>query len=324
MQAIVSEEYGGPEILELRDVDVPQLDPDGVLVRVRASSVNPYDWHVMRGLPYLVRLAEGRSRPKQPIRGVDVAGVVEAVGENVTAFRPGDEVFGAKAGALAEFVCAGPKNVLAAKPAGLTFEQAAAIPLAGVTALQALRDKGRLETGQRVLVNGASGGVGTFAVQIAKALGAEVTGVCSARNAGLVTSNGADRVLDYAEVDFARSGERYDLVLDNVGNRSLSDLRRVLTPHGTLVVVGGGGGNWIGPMMLPLRAAMLSPFVGQRLLPLLAKHTQNDLLVLKELAETGKIVPVIDRTYPLAEAAEAIRYLETGHARGKVVVTVTS
>ena len=322
MQAIVGEEYGGPEVLELRDVDVPALHPDGVLVRVRASSVNPYDWHVMRGLPRLVRLSEGRSRPKQPIRGVDVAGVVEAVGENVTAFRPGDEVFGAKAGALAEYVCAGPKNVLAAKPAGLTFEQAAAIPLAGVTALQALRDKGRLEAGQRVLVNGAAGGVGTFAVQIAKALGAEVTGVCSARNVDLVTSIGADRVLDYAEVDFARSDERYDLVLDNVGNRSLSDLRRALTPHGALVVVGGGGGNWIGPMMLPLRAAMLSPFVGQRLLPLLAKHTQDDLLVLKELAETGKLVPVIDRTYPLAEAAEAIRYLETGHARGKVVVAV--
>ena len=322
MQAIVGEEYGGPEVLELRDVDVPALHPDGVLVRVRASSVNPYDWHVMRGLPRLVRLSEGSSRPKQPIRGVDVAGVVEAVGENVTAFRPGDEVFGAKAGALAEYVCAGPKNVLAAKPAGLTFEQAAAIPLAGVTALQALRDKGRLEAGQRVLVNGAAGGVGTFAVQIAKALGAEVTGVCSARNVDLVTSIGADRVLDYAEVDFARSDERYDLVLDNVGNRSLSDLRRALTPHGALVVVGGGGGNWIGPMMLPLRAAMLSPFVGQRLLPLLAKHTQDDLLVLKELAETGKIVPVIDRTYPLAEAAEAIRYLETGHARGKVVVAV--
>ncbi len=324
MKAIVSEEYGGPEVLELRDVDAPALHPDGVLVRVRASSVNPYDWHVMRGLPYLVRLTEGRSRPKQPIRGVDVAGVVEAVGENVTAFRPGDEVFGAKAGALAEYVCVGPKNGLAAKPAGLTFEQAAAIPLAGVTALQALRDKGRLEAGQRVLVNGAAGGVGTFAVQIAKALGAMVTGVCSGRNVDLVTSIGADRVLDYAEVDFARSGERYDLVVDNVGNRSLSDLRRALTPHGTLVVVGGGGGNWIGPMMLPLRAAMLSPFVGQRLLPFLAKHTQDDLLVLKELAETGKIVPVIDRTYPLAEAAEAIRYLETGHARGKVVVTVTS
>ena len=322
MQAIVGEEYGGPEVLELRDVDVPALHPDGVLVRVRASSVNPYDWHVMRGLPRLVRLSEGRSRPKQPIRGVDVAGVVEAVGENVTAFRPGDEVFGAKAGALAEYVCAGPKNVLAAKPAGLTFEQAAAIPLAGVTALQALRDKGRLEAGQRVLVNGAAGGVGTFAVQIAKALGADVTGVCSTRNVDLVTSIGADRVLDYAEVDFARSDERYDLVLDNVGNRSLSDLRRALTPHGALVVVGGGGGNWIGPMMLPLRAAMLSPFVGQRLLPFLAKHTQDDLLVLKELAETGKIVPVIDRTYPLAEAAEAIRYLETGHARGKVVVAV--
>ena len=322
MQAIVGEEYGGPEVLELRDVDVPALHPDGVLVRVRASSVNPYDWHVMRGLPRLVRLSEGRSRPKQPIRGVDVSGVVEAVGENVTAFRPGDEVFGAKAGALAEYVCAGPKNVLAAKPAGLTFEQAAAIPLAGVTALQALRDKGRLEAGQRVLVNGAAGGVGTFAVQIAKALGADVTGVCSTRNVDLVTSIGADRVLDYAEVDFARSGERYDLVLDNVGNRSLSDLRRALTPHGALVVVGGGGGNWIGPMMLPLRAAMLSPFVGQRLLPFLAKHTQDDLLVLKELAETGKIVPVIDRTYPLAEAAEAIRYLETGHARGKVVVAV--
>ena len=322
MQAIVNEEYGGPEVLELRDVDAPALDPDGILVRVRASSVNAYDWHVMRGLPYLVRLSEGRGRPKQQIRGVDVAGVVEAVGENVTAFHPGDEVFGAKAGALAEYVCAGPKTVLAAKPAGLTFEQAAAIPLAGVTALQSLRDRGRLEAGQRVLVNGAAGGVGTFSVQIAKALGADVTGVCSARNVDLVTSIGADRVLDYAEVDFARSGERYDLVVDNVGNRSLRDLRRALTPHGTLVVVGGGGGNWVGPMMLPLRAAMVSPFVGQRLLPLLAKHTQDDLLVLKELAETGKVVPVIDRTYPLAETAEAIRYLETGHARGKVVVAV--
>ncbi len=322
MKAIVGTEYGSPDGLQLQDLDKPAVDGDGVLVRVRAASVNPLDWHVMRGLPYLVRLTEGLRRPKRSVRGVDVAGHVEAVGENVTEFQPGDEVFGAKGGAFAEYVCAGEKNFLVPKPVGLTFEQAAAVPVAGTTALQALRDKGQIQSGQRVLINGAAGGVGTFAVQIAKAFGADVTGVCSTRNVDLVRSIGADQVIDYTREDFIRSGQRYDLILDAVGNRSLSDFRRALTPKGTLVLVGGGDGRWLGPLALPLRALVLSRFVGQRMLLLLAKNNKEDLVVLKELIEAGKVTPVIDRTYPLSETPEAVRYLEAGHARGKVVITV--
>ena len=322
MKAIVNNEYGSPDGLELQEIDKPVVEGDDVLVRVRASSVNPFDWHAMRGLPYLVRLTEGLRRPSRRVPGVDVAGQVEAVGGNVTEFRPGDEVFGVKGGAFAEYICAGKNNFLVPKPAGLTFEQAAAVPVAGTTALQALRDKGGIEPGQRVLINGAAGGVGTFAVQIAKAFGADVTAVCSTSKLDLVRSLGADQVVDYTQQDFTGSGQRYDLILDAVGNRSLSDLRRALNPKGTLVIVGGGGGNWLGPLALPFRALLVSRFVGQRLLLLLAKNSKEDLLALKELIEAGKVTPVIGRTYQLSEAPEAIRYLEAGHAEGKTVIAV--
>jgi NADPH:quinone reductase-like Zn-dependent oxidoreductase len=323
VKAIVGTEYGSPDALELQEIDTPVLEDDRVLVRVRAASVNPYDWHLMRGLPYLVRVAGGGlRRPKVPVLGVDVAGQVEAVGADVTEFKPGDEVFGSGAGTFAEYTRGRERNFVP-KPAGITFEQASAVAAAGCTALQALRDRGRIQAGQRVLVNGAAGGVGTFAVQLAKEFGAEVTGVCSTRNVDMVRSIGADRVVDYTSDDFTRSGERYDLIVDNVGNRSLSDLRRVMTPKGTLVIVGGGAeGRWLGPLLLPLRAMALSRFVGQRLLPLLAKVTKADLLFLGDLLAAGKLTPVIDRTYSLAETPEALRYLEAGHAQGKVVITI--
>jgi NADPH:quinone reductase-like Zn-dependent oxidoreductase len=318
---IANDEYGPPQDLRLEEIDRPELDDDGILVAVRAAAVNPYDWHVMRGEPYLVRLSEGVRRPKRSVRGVDMAGTVEAVGANVTEAKPGDEVLGwGRWGALAEYERAGEHSCVP-KPAGLSFEQAAAIPTAGCTALQGLRDVGQLRPGQRALINGAAGGIGTFAVQIAKTLGAEVTGVCSTRNVDLVRSLGADHVVDYTVDDFTR-GERYDLVVDLVGNRSLTGLRRALTPNGCLVLVGGGGGRWLGPLALPFRAFVVSRFVGQRMVMLMAQLRRDDLVVLKELIEAGKVTPVLDRTYPLNEAAEAIRYLESGHARGKVVVTV--
>ena len=322
MTAIVNRKYGSPDDLRLEEIDKPVLGDEGVLVRVRAASLNPYDWHFMRGLPYIARPMLGLRKPKKSVPGADVAGQVEAVGKNVTQFRPNDEVFGAGwSGSLAEYVCGG-ENDFAPKPASLTFEQAAALPMAGCTALQALRDRGQLQSGQGVLINGAAGGVGTFAVQIAKALGGDVTGVCSTGNLDLVRSIGADQVVDYTREDFARSGRRYDLVLDLVANRSLSDLRRVLTPEGTLVLSGGGGGRLLGPLALMLRARVRSRFVSQRMLSFMAQLRRDDLVVLKELIEAGKVTPVIDRTYPLSEATEAIRYLETGHARGKIVITV--
>lgn len=321
MQAIVRHKYGSPDVLELKDIDKPVVDDDSVLVRVRAASVNPYDWHFMRGLPYIVRMGEGLRKPKSTISGVDVAGHVEAVGKNVTQFQPGDEVFGQRGGAFAEYVCAGEKNFVL-KPANLTFEQAAAVPMAGFTALQGLRDKGQIQPGQRVLINGAAGGVGTFAVQIAKAFGAHVTGVCSTRNVDMVRSIGADQVVDYTQEDFTRSGQRYDLILDVAGNRSVSDVRRVLGSNGILVVVGGPKGRWLGPLIRMLEALVLSRFVSQRMVPFLSKRSKDDLIFLKELIEAGKVTPVIDRTYPLSETPEAIRYLEEGHAQGKVVITV--
>jgi NADPH:quinone reductase-like Zn-dependent oxidoreductase len=324
MKAIVHERYGSPDVLELRDIDTPVVDDDSVLVRVRAASVNAYDWHMMRGLPFLVRMSEGLRKPKQPAMGVDVAGQVESVGKNVTRLRPGDEVFGSRTGSLAEYVRGGPKSFLVPKPANLTYEQAAAVPMAATTALQGLRDKGQLKPGQRVLVNGAAGGVGTFAVQIAKALGAHVTGVCSTRNAEMVRSIGADQVVDYTQEDFTRSEQRYDLILDVAANRSLSDCRRVLVPNGVLVIVGAPpDARRMGPIVARLLAAVASSrFSSKKVLPFLAKNSKEDLIVLRELIEAGKVTPVIDRTYPLSEAAEAIRYLETGHARGKVVITV--
>lgn len=318
MKAIVNDRYGSPDGMELRDVDKPEVTDDGVLVRVRATSVNAYDWHMMRGKPYIARLS-GLRKPKTTVLGLDVAGIVEAVGANVTHLKPGDEVFGSRSGAFAEYVSG--RNFVP-MPAGFTFEQAAAVPCAGQTALQGLRDKGGIQAGQRVLINGAGGGVGTFAVQIAKAFGADVTGVTSTRNLEMVRSIGADHVIDYTREDFTRSGQRYDLILDPGGNRSLSDIRRVLTPEGTLVLVGPGSGQWVGPIARMLRAIVTSRFVGQRMLPFLSTVSKDDLLVLKELIEAGKVRPVIDRTYPLSEIPEAIRYLEAGHAQGKVVITV--
>ncbi|MFD9462386.1 NAD(P)-dependent alcohol dehydrogenase [Streptomyces sp. NPDC060027] len=325
MKAIAQDRYGSPDVLELREFDRPVPTGNQVLVRVEAVSLNAFDWHHLRGDPYMARLTFGVRRPRQRIPGRDFAGRVEAVGADVKRLRPGDEVFGEADGAFAEYVCA-PEDVVETKPAGLTFEQAAALPLAGNTALVGLRDVAPLRPGLRVLVNGASGGVGTFAVQIATAYGAEVTGVCSARNADLVRSLGADRVIDYATVDFTREGQRYDVVFDLVGNRSLTAFRRALTPAGTLVLSGGGvfeGGSLFGPMGLILRGPALSRFVGQRILTFSATQSGENLSTLRELVESGKVAPVVDRTYAsLAEVPEAIRYLEVEHARAKVVVTV--
>jgi len=320
MKAVAYHRYGSPDVLQLEDVDTPKVSDDGVLVRVRASSVNPVDWHILRGEPFMVRMSDGLRRPKGWQLGVDVAGRVESVGANVTQFRPGDEVFGTRNGAFAEFVLGAERN-FALKPANLTLEQGAAIPVAATTALQALRDKGRLQPGQHVLVHGAGGGVGHFAIQIAKALGAEVTGVTSTNNLEMVRSLGADEVIDYTSEDFTRRGRRYDLILDIAGTRSLWACSRALTRAGILVVVGGPGGRWISPADRMAKAVVLSRLVRRTLLPFFARTTKDDLLVLKELAETGQLTPVIDRTYPLSQIADAIRYVETMRARGKVVIT---
>jgi NADPH:quinone reductase-like Zn-dependent oxidoreductase len=324
MKAIMQDRYGSPAALELREVGKPVAADNEVLVRVHAAAVNAADWHFMRGDPYLARATLGFRRPKVKIRGRDFAGRVEAVGTDVKRFRPGDEVFGEADGAFAEYLCV-PENMVGTKPANLTFEQAAAMPLAGTTALMGLRDSGHVQPGQHVLVNGASGGVGTFAVQIAKSFGAEVTGVCSTRNVDLVRSIGADHVIDYTRADFTRTGRRYDVVFDLVGNRSLNELRRALTPTGTLILSGGGvsrGGSLIGPLGLIVRGQALSRFVRHRLLVLTATPSRENLATLKELAESGKVVPVIDRTYSLSDVPEAIRYVEGEHARAKVVITV--
>jgi NADPH:quinone reductase-like Zn-dependent oxidoreductase len=319
MKAIVSTEYGSPDVMTLREIDQPEVTDDGVLVRVRATSVNAHDWHSLWGQPYVMRMGEGLRRPKRTVLGIDAAGIVEAVGRNVTDLQPGDEVFGVRSGAFAEYVSG--RNFVP-KPVGLTFEQAAAVPVAGLTALQGLRDEGALRPGQHVLIYGAGGGVGTFAVQIAKALGADVTGVTSTSNVDMVRSIGADQVIDYTRDDFTRSGQRYDLILDIGAKRPLWKYRRVLAPGGTLVLVGGSAGRWIGPVARALGALVLSRFVSQTLRPFLSDVNKDDLLTLKKLIEAGKVTPVIDRTYPLSETAQAIRYLEAGHARGKVVITV--
>ena len=323
MKAIVQDTYGSTDVLELRDIDKPEIADDQVLVRVHAAGVDRGVWHVMTGLPYPVRLAGyGLRAPKTPVPGMDLAGVVEAVGKDVTRFRPGDEVFGIGKGTFAEYARA-PENKLAPKPANLTFEQAAAVAISGLTALQGLRDHGRVEPGQKVLITGASGGVGTFAVQLAKAFGAEVTGVCSTTKVDMVRALGADRVIDYTREDFADGQRRYDVILDIGGNPSLSRLRRALAPKGTLVIVGGEtGGRWLGGYDRQLRALLLSRFVSQKLATFISRENYQDLIALKELIESGKITPVIDRTYPLTEAPQAIRYLEQGHARGKLVITV--
>ncbi|MCA1572398.1 MAG: NAD(P)-dependent alcohol dehydrogenase [Chloroflexi bacterium] len=319
MKAITFPRYGSPDVLQLEEVAVPDVADDAVLVRVRAASVNATDWHSMRGKPIPVRIGDGLRRPKLGRLGVDVAGLVEAVGSTVTHLRGGDEVFGARNGAFAELVSG--RNFIH-KPANLSFGEAATIPVAATTALQALRDKGGLQSGQRVLITGASGGVSTFAVQIAKAFGAHVTAVCSTGNLEMVRSIGADAAIDYTRNDFTRSSERYDLVLDIAGSHPLTATRRLLATHGTLVVVGGRGSGWIAPTDRLLAALVMSKLGRQRITPFLAQLTRDDLVVLKELAESGKLRPVIDRTYLLSEIADAIRYFETMRARGKVVITV--
>jgi NADPH:quinone reductase-like Zn-dependent oxidoreductase len=323
MKAIVQDRYGSPDVLDLREIDKPVVEDGEVLVRVRAASANPADWHFMRGLPYVMRPQSGLGKPRNGVLGRDVAGQVEAVGKDVTRFRPGDEVFAnVGTGGFAEYTCVS-EDFLELKPVNLTFEQTAAVPLAGLTALQGLRDAGQVQPEQKVLIIGASGGVGTFAVQIAKSFGADVTGVCSTRNVEMVRSLGADHVIDYTQEDFAQSGQKYDLIFQLAGTRSPSACRRALTPKGTLVLSSGeSSGRWIGPVDRIIKAVVLSPFVGQKLGSFLAKPNSDDLQFLKELIEAGKVTPVIDRTYPLSETPEAIRYLEEGHAGGKVVVTV--
>jgi NADPH:quinone reductase-like Zn-dependent oxidoreductase len=323
MKAMVYRCYGSPDVVRLETVAKPALADDRVLVRIRAASVNPLDWHYMRGKPYIVRPMAGLGAPQDIRLGVDFAGTIEAVGKGVTRFKAGDDVFGGADGAFAEYVTVRENGPLALKPPQLTFEQAASVPIAAVTALQALRDKGQVQPGQSVLINGASGGVGTFAVQIAKALGASVTGVCSTRNLAMVQAIGADHVIDYTKEDFTRGSQRYDLIIDNVGTHSLSDYRRVLAPHGALVMVGGPNeGVWIGALSGSIRAMIVSPFVPQKLVFLLAELSPADIGYLRDLLQAGKITPVIDRRYPLRELPEAIRYLEQGHARGKVAIDV--
>jgi NADPH:quinone reductase-like Zn-dependent oxidoreductase len=319
MKAFARDRYGAPDVLELRKVDRPEVPDEGVLVRVHATSINAHDWHMLRGKPYIARLDEGLRRPKSTILGIDVAGTVEAIGAMVTDLAVGDRVFGPRSGAFAEYVSG--RN-LVPMPAGLTFEQAAAVPVAGQTALQGLRDKGELRAGQRVLVNGAGGGVGTFAVQIAKALGAEVIGVTGPANVDIVRSIGADQVIDYTRDDFTRGEQRYDLILDVGGNRSMSQLRRALTPNGRIVLVAPQPGQWIGPLARIVGAIVTSRFSGKKVLPFLSQVSRDDMLALKTLIEAGQITPVIGRTYPFDQIPEAIRHVEAGRAQGKVVITI--
>jgi NADPH:quinone reductase-like Zn-dependent oxidoreductase len=322
MKAIIQDHYGSADVLYLSDIDRPTIGDGDVLVRVHAAGLDRGVWHLMAGLPYLIRLGFGLRGPKNPVSGMDVAGRVEAIGKNVTDFQVGDEVFGLCRGSFAEYACV-PSSKLARKPANLTLEQAAAVPVSAITALQGLRDVGGLVAGQKVLITGASGGVGTFAVQIAKALGAEVTGVCSAGKLDMVRSLGADHVIDYGAVDFTAMGLRYDLIMDIAGNTHLSDLRRTLTPTGTLVITGGEGGDrWIGGTDRQLRAMAMSPFLKQKLRSFIASESAEYLEELRELIEAGKLMPMIDRTFPLDEAPAAMRYLTDGRARGKLVITV--
>lgn len=323
MKAITQDRYGSPDVLRLEEIGKPQIGEGQVLVRVRAAGVDPGVWHVLTGVPYLMRiLGLGLRGPKTRVAGTDFAGEVEVVGSDVTHFQPGDEVYGGCRGAFAEFACARADKI-ALKPKNLSFDEAAAVPTSALTALQGLRDRGQLKAGHSVLIIGAAGGVGSFAVQIAKALGAEVTGVCSTSKVELVRSLGADAVIDYTREDFADGRRNYDLILDTAGNRSLSLLRQALTPRGALVIVGGEeGGRWLSGIDRQLRALLLSPFVSQNLRPMLAAFGSDDLELLKGLIEAGKVMPVIDRTYPLGQAAEAVRHLERRHARGKIVLTV--
>src|SRR3954470_9873860 len=320
MKAMVYCEYG---LANVRYVDIQKPVPtdDQMLVKVRAVSINPYDWHFIEGTPYIMRgLGVGLRKPKDTRLGVDYAGTVEAVGKSVTRFKPGDEVFGGKTGAFAEYVCVRADRLIATKPANITFEEAGSVDIAGVTALQALRDKGKVQPGQRILINGASGGVGTFAVQIAKSLGANVTGVCSTRNVDLVRSLGAEQVIDYTKEDFTKGADRYDVIIDNIANHSLSEVRHVLTPKGKYIIIGGGSGakDWqglFGMMTRMFKTLFVKPFVSQEMGMMLTDPTQNDLVALADLMQSGKVKPVIDRTYKLEQVADAIRYVEAGHAR---------
>lgn len=321
MKAIVHRRYGSPDVLALEEVEKPVVDAGRALVRVRAASVNAIDWHIMRGKPYLVRLSEGVRAPKRLISGVDVAGVVEAIADDVTDVRPGDEVYGVRNGAFSEFVSG---RTFVPKPVNLTFEQAAAVPVAACTALQALRDRGGIQPGQRVLITGAGGGVGTFAVQLAKAFGADVTAESRTENLDLLHSLGADHVVDYTREDFTRSGAQYDLIVDVAAKHSLSASRRALKPEGTLVGVGASKGDWVAPVARMVAGRARSRFGKQRIVSFMADVNKADLATLKELIEAGKVMPVIERTYPLAETAEAIRHVETGRARGKIVIAVSA
>jgi len=323
MKAIVHRQYGSPDVLKLEDVAKPTPARNELLIKVRAASVNPLDWHYMRGKPYVMRMQAGMGRPKFTRLGVDFSGTVEAVGQEVKLFKVGDEIFGAADGALAEYVTSTEAG-LALKPTNVTFQQAASVPIAGITALQGLRDKGRIQPGQKVLINGASGGVGTFAVQIAKSLGAEVTGVCSTGNVELVRSIGADHVIDYTKEDYTKGTQRYDLIFDTIGNHSLSDHRRVLDPHGIFVIVRATSNDpWIGPLARFLEGYAISPFVSQRFVGFIADANKtDDLNTLRDLMQAGMLRPVIDRQYSLSEVPVAIRYLEKGHARGKLVISL--
>ena len=323
MRAIVHNTFGSPDVLELREIDKPDVADDEVLVRVRAASVNPADWYGLTGTPYVGRVEMGLRKPKSDRVGVDFAGTVEAVGKDVTQFRPGDEVFGGRTGAFAEYVAVREDRAVVLKPANVTFDQAASVPIAAITALQGLRDKGHIQTRHKVLINGASGGVGTFAVQIAKAFGAEVSAVCSTRNRELVQSLGADHVIDYTREDFTRSDQRYDLMFDVAGSRSWSECRRVLNPQAILVMVGAPKGNrLIGPLGHIVTLALSALPSSQKVVFFLAKLNKADMVVLRELLEEGKVTPVIDRRYELSEIADAFRYLGEGHAQGKIVITV--
>ena len=314
--------YGSTDVLEYDDVEKPSPAADEVLIKVHFAAVNPLDWHYLHGTPYFMRLISGLGRPTDSGLGVDLAGTVEEVGSNVTRFKPGDEVFGGGSGAYAEYVIVREDGPRVMKPANVSFEQAATVGIAGVTALQALRDKGRLQPGQKVLINGASGGVGTFAVQIAKSMGAEVTGVCSTRNVEMVRSIGADHVIDYKKDDYTEGDQRYDLIIDMVGNHSLRKNRRVLSPEGVLVMVGGSTGNWLSALAEPLKALIYSKFVDQQFVMILAELKQQDLTIIGDMIAAGLVTPVIDRRYPLSEVASAIEYSEKGHARGKIIIEV--
>jgi NADPH:quinone reductase-like Zn-dependent oxidoreductase len=323
MRAAIYTCYGSADVVKITAVAKPAAANTEVLIKVHAASVNPLDWHYLKGTPYLIRMQAGVGAPKDPRLGTDFAGTVESVGKDVTRFKAGDEVYGVADGAFAEYVTKSADGSLSLKPARITFEQAAAVPIAGITALQAVRDKAHVQPGQKVLVNGASGGVGTFAVQIAKSLGAEVTGVCSTKNVELVRSLGADHVVDYTKEDFTQSSQHYDVILDNVANHSASEYRRVLTPQGTVVIIGGGGpdaGNWVGPFVPIIKASLLKPFVSQKFVMIIADMNKDDLAAMADLMAAGKVTPVIDRRYPLNETAAALAYLEQGHARGKVII----